>query len=297
MTKLDKVSNKEYEYRHYTDYVFKRTVQKRANGVLEFLEIPYRIHNFMLTEISSFGPELHRLDFVGEAMKNTEEICVIMECQSKLPSDDDITRFFQYVSSLRVMKNRKVELYILCTKKAPYTKREFILNDECRYTMHVISLKRFKAEKILKSIEDKIKHNHEIADREIAQLQLIAYTDYSQTALEVLLKASNLVRQLKIDENEKRAILYILDVLSANMLEKEEKNRYLEETHMNINPRDEYLINKGIENGIEKGIEKGIEIGKKDGKLEIARNLLNDGMPLEKVIKITELTKEQILNK
>ena len=81
------------------------------------------------------------MDFVGEVKKGDEDICIILECQSDLPRDDDITRFFQYVSSLRVFKNRKVELYILCTKKAPYTKKEYIINDECTYTMHVKSLR------------------------------------------------------------------------------------------------------------------------------------------------------------
>ena len=76
-----------------------------------------------------------------------------MNANQKLPSDEDITRFFQYVSSLRVFKNRKVELYILCTKKAPYTKRDYIINDDCIYTMRVKSLKDFKAKEILKKVK------------------------------------------------------------------------------------------------------------------------------------------------
>lgn len=122
---MKSIKDKKYEYKQYSDYIFKSTVQKRANGVLKFLEIPYTINNIILSEISAFGPQLHRMDFVGE------DICLILECQSKLPTDDDISRFFQYVASLRVMKNKKVELYILCTKKAPYTKKEYVLNDEC----------------------------------------------------------------------------------------------------------------------------------------------------------------------
>ena len=140
MNDLKNISNENYEYLHYTDYVFKQTVQKRANGLLKFLNIPYRIHNIILSEVASKGPALHRLDFAGEAMKNDEIICLILECQSRLPTDEDIKRFFQYVSSLSVLKNKKIELYILCTEDAPYKTREYILNDDCRYSMKVISL-------------------------------------------------------------------------------------------------------------------------------------------------------------
>ena len=42
-------------------------------------------------------------------------------------------------------------------------------------------------------------------------------------------------------ENEKEAISYILDVMSTNMLNEQDKNQLMEETEM-LNPRYEYLI-------------------------------------------------------
>lgn len=49
--------------------------------------------------------------------------------------------------------------------------------------MHVISLKDFKATDIFKSIENKLKNNYEITDEDIASLQLIIYTDFSELNL------------------------------------------------------------------------------------------------------------------
>ncbi len=49
-------------------------------------------------------------------------------------------------------------------------------------------------------------------------------------------------------------------------------------------------MEKGIEKGIEKGMEKGIE----KGKIEVARNLLKNGVDIEIIIKSTGLTKEEI---
>ena len=148
MNSLSYISKQKRNYYQYNDYIFKQTVQRRANGVLKLLGIPYTINNIILSEITDLGPKIHRLDFAGETIKNGEDICFVLECQSQLPTDDDILRFFQYVSSLLVLKKKKVELYILCMQKAPYDKKEFVLNDDCTYTMHVISLKDIKANDI-----------------------------------------------------------------------------------------------------------------------------------------------------
>ena len=246
------------EYHQYTDFIFKRTVQKYANGVLKFLNIPYEIDNIILSEIASAGPKISRLDFAGEVTKNGESICIILECQTRLTTEEDITRFFQYISSLRILKNRKVELYILLTENAPYTQKEFVINDECVYIMNVISLKNIKAKEILNRIEDKIKSNKEITQKDIASLQLIAYTDYDETPLEIIRKATELVGRLDIEENEKEAIFYILNVLSTNMLNETDQNKLMEETKMILNPRERYFNNKGIEKGREEGIEETI---------------------------------------
>ena len=97
--------------------------------------------------------------------------------------------------------------------------------------------------------------------------------------MEILKKASKLVGQLDIEDNEKEAIFYILDVLCTNMLDDDETEELMEETKM-LNPRYEYQRNEG----------------KQEGKQEIAKNLLKDGMPIEKIMKLTGLTKTQIVN-
>lgn len=143
-------------YPQYNDYDFKSILLRRANGLLKFIGIPYDITSLMLSEYTSLSPGISRIDFAGEAVKDNKVISLILECQTQLPTEDDIKRFFQYVASLRVFKNNDVELFILCTKKAPYDKKEFVINDECTYTMHMISLKEFKATQIFKDIENKL---------------------------------------------------------------------------------------------------------------------------------------------
>ena len=266
-------------YPHYHDYNFKSVLQERANGLLKFIGIQYRLLSVMMSEFTTIGPGISRIDFAGGVQKKDKVITLILECQSKLPTDDDIKRFFQYVSSMRIFKNNNVELFILCIEKAPYTKKEFIINDECTYAMHVISLKDYKAREIFKSIEDKLKNNEEITDMDIASLQVIVYTDYEESQLEILLKARKLIERIAessgMDINDKKAIVYLLNVLSVNMLDEDENDKYQEETYMMLNPTDRYLLKKG--------------------KLDVARNLLAEGFPIEKVVKFTGLSKEDIL--
>ena len=282
-----KNQSSEILYPHYHDYNFKGILQERANGLLRFIGIPYLLLSVMMSEFTTIPPGISRIDFAGEALKNQKVISLIIECQSKLPTDEDIKRFFQYVSSIRIFKNNDVELFILCIEKAPYTKKEFIINDECTYTMHIISLKDYKAREIFKSIEDKLKNNEEITDMDIASLQVIIYTDYDESQLEILLKARKLIERIAessgMDINQKKAIVYLLNVLSANMLDEDESEKYQEETYVMLNPTDRYLLKKGKREG------------KLEGKLDVARNLLAEGFPIEKVVKFTGLSKEDIL--
>ena len=259
---------------------------------MKFVKIPHRIDKFLISEYTKLGPSISRLDFVGETLHKDNALILIFECQTKLPTDEDIKRFFQYVTSIRVFKDSDVELYILCTEKPTYKKREFRIKEGCIYTMHVISLKDFKAEEIFKNIEDKLKNNDKITDDDIASLQLIVYTDFNKSKLEILNKARKLLerisQKLVFDINEKRAIIYLFDVLSTNMLNGDEHEQYVEENRMLLNPVERYFKNQGIEEGIEKGIDKG--------KLETARNLLSDGVSIDKIVKATGLSEKEILD-
>ena len=53
-------------------------------------------------------------------------------------------------------------------------------------------------------------------------------------------------------------------------------------------------IEKGIEQGIKKGIEQGLEKGIEQEKRMLAQKLKEDNVDIEKIIKYTGLTKEEI---
>lgn len=282
MSSVNQISDKKYA--QYNDYYFKSVLLERANGLLKFIGIPYEIVSIMLSEFTNVGPGISRIDFAGDVKKDDTNISLILECQSKLPTEEDIKRFFQYVASLRNFKNQNVELFILCTEKVPYDKKEFVINDECTYMMHVISLKDFKASTIFKNIENKLNNNEKITEEDIASLQLIVYTDYDELEYEVLIEARWLLeeisKQSNMDINEKNAIIYLFDVLSTNMLDDVEMEKYGEVTYMLLNPMDRFLEDKG----------------RKDGKLDDAKILLKKGFSIEEIVEITKLSQEDIRN-
>ena len=286
----------DYNYPQYNDYAFRSILQKRANGLLKFVKIPYKLNRMLISEVTNFGPSISRMDFVGEADGDGKTISLIIECQTNLPTDDDIERFFQYVSSIRIFKHNPVELYILCIKKPAYSKREFVLNDDCVYTMHVISLKDFRAKDIFKSIENKLKNNEKITDEDIAALQLIVYTDFTESKLEILNKARKLFEdvceRLEFDINEKKAIIYLFNVLSINMLDNREYGKYMEENSMILDPIERYMRDEAIKQGIEQGIEQGVLIA----KLDDAKNMLDEGISVDLIVRVTGLSEEDILN-
>lgn len=276
MSSVNQISDKKYA--QYNDYYFKSVLLERANGLLKFIGIPYEIVSIMLSEFTNVSPGISRIDFAGDVKKDDTNISLILECQSKLPTEEDIKRFFQYVASLTNFKNQNVELFILCTEKVPYDKKEFVINDECTYMMHVISLKDFKASTIFKNIENKLNNNEKITEEDIASLQLIIYTDYDELEYEVLIEARWLLeeisKQSNMDINEKKAIIYLFDVLSTNMLDDVEMEKYGEVTYMLLNPMDRFLEDKG----------------RKEGKLDDAKILLKKGFSIEEIVEITKLS-------
>ena len=60
------------------------------------------------------------------------------------------------------------------------------------------------------------------------------------------------------------------------------------------NTRDELVRREAIAEGEAKGKAEGIDEGKTIGKAEIAINLLKENYPIEKIIKVTGLTEEEI---
>ena len=57
----------------------------------------------------------------------------------------------------------------------------------------------------------------------------------------------------------------------------------------------DFAIEKGLKQGMEQGIEQGIEQGAKQEKINVAKNMLELNIEIEKIEKVTGLVREEIL--
>jgi predicted transposase/invertase (TIGR01784 family) len=69
-------------------------------------------------------------------------------------------------------------------------------------------------------------------------------------------------------------------------------NRMCQSVHVYGDEREEIGIDKGIAIGMTKGRAEGRAEGKLEGKIDTVKNLLDDGITLEKALKLTNLDRE-----
>ena len=71
---------------------------------------------------------------------------------------------------------------------------------------------------------------------------------------------------------------------------------YSYETDIKVQRREAYRegLAEGIEQGIERGIQQGIEQGAEKTKIETAKKLLIDNLPIEQIARCTALPLEKV---
>ena len=101
---------------------------------------------------------------------------------------------------------------------------------------------------------------------------------------EEIKEATVVVKQMSEDEKMQRlAFLREKAILDEQEIIETATNKGLREG-----------MEKGLEQGREEGMKQGIEQGEKRKSTEIAKELLKENMPIEKIAKITKLSKEEI---
>ena len=95
------------------------------------------------------------------------------------------------------------------------------------------------------------------------------------------------------ENKEIKKAMNTLDFISEDPKERERHNSIIMAEYNRLTSEHNFF-EAGVEEGIKKGIEKGIEKGKKEGIIKIAKAMLEKNIPIETIMEITELTKEEI---
>ena len=119
----------------------------------------------------------------------------------------------------------------------------------------------------------------------------------------------------KVKEEEQEELidwlLFLENPQSERIREKMEENEELKEAAEKLEgmSEDDYMqriadlrekaildYNSGMGNALRKGIEKGREEGEKKAKLETAKKMLEEKIPIEVIVKVTGISKEEIMS-
>ena len=77
-------------------------------------------------------------------------------------------------------------------------------------------------------------------------------------------------------------------------ISKDEKVRRIAELRQKALMDEREAEYTGYSNGLEEGIKRGIKQGHKEKSIELAKKMRNNGIDISLIMKITELTKEEI---
>ena len=113
-----------------------------------------------------------------------------------------------------------------------------------------------------------------------------------------IVKAKEVLEEISQDEHERYlAELREKYILDQNATEAAGYDKGLKVGHSEgLKEGLEKGHKQGLSDGLKQGIEKGIEQGKKENNLAIAKKMLEEKIPLETIIKITNLSKGDVEN-
>lgn len=91
------------------------------------------------------------------------------------------------------------------------------------------------------------------------------------------------------ENKEIKKAMNTLDFISEDPKERERHNSIIMAEYNRLTSEHNFF-----EAGVEEGIEKGKKEGKKEGVIKTAKAMLEKNIPIETIMEITELTKEEI---
>jgi len=145
---------------------------------------------------------------------------------------------------------------------------------DCMFQLHFIELAKLKRWKLLDESNLLVKWSLFMTAESMQDMMVVAQNE------PVILEAASIVDQINKNKEERR--LY------------EARLSFARNQEANQKAAEEDGIKKGIEIGREEGIEIGEKRGREEGIIQIAKAMLADGIPIEKVCTITGLTPEDL---
>lgn len=170
-----------------------------------------------------------------------------------------------------------------------------------------VFIRKLPKEKIYQTIKRKLKQKEPLTEQELMQLSILPLAESKKEEKQKRIREIiELANQIPTEEDQ-TFVLTNLWVSTDKFIDKqcaEMIRRCIQMTKVGRLLQEEYEQKtkeafekgerQGIEHGIQKGIQKGIQEGKQEEKINIVTMMLNDKMDIEKIIKFSGLSKEEI---
>ena len=270
-----------------SDYVFKRIFGHVGNE-----EITKDLLNAIL-ENKIMKIELDKNPILEKDL--LDDKIGILDIKAKGDNDTNINIEMQVVDKKNIEKRLLFywsKMYIQGIKESDdYEKLEKSL---------IILFTDYELEK-LKNIEKYVtqwnireKHNTQIVLTNVFEIYIIEMKKYKEkeekTELDLWLKFLENPGVMKMGEN--KSVDKAKKVLEE--ISQDERERYLAELRQKYIMDQKAIADAGYDKGVNQGRKEGLEQGKQQEKLEIAKKLKEIKLPIEEIIDITGLSKEEI---
>lgn len=272
------------------DKLFKQLLEE---FFLEFVELFYpkisklidRNHlNFLKQEIITDVVDMdkHIVDIIVETKLADEDGLVLIHVESQAQRVPDYNRMlFKYFARLHEKHQRKIIPLVVYSHDAKIHepdsyKVEFSFLKVLEFNFLMLQLKKEPWRKYIKS-------NNPVAAALISKMD---YTDEEKITLKI--EFSRMMANMSLDMARSTMLTAFFETYVK--LTEEEEVIYRDRLKTELNQQE---VEKLIELTTSYH-EKGREEGRKEGKKEIAKKLLAKNMPIEEVVEITELSREQV---
>lgn len=290
-TTLEKLRKENKVIPFLFDPIFKSVLKdEKMKGLLSFLisEVTGLDKNYVMKNIDFKDNELKRNRYL-EKGKITDLIVYIenniinIEANQVLNSgiiDKNNSYHYKIASEIIKDKLKSLVIQINIDRKNSFDQlvTEFRLRDETgKYTL-----------------DDKFINYHINIDNVLKkEYNKVKLTRFERMLLLMITEEKSVLRKISKDDEEMNYMVDKLEEMALNdgIVGLYDKEKAIERVNA-INKME--AINEGFAEGLEKGIEKGKKEGFDEAKNKMAKKMLEEGMDIEVISKIIELSKDEI---
>ena len=269
------------------DIRFHRYLYHEGNSI-EFIE----------TEIADTG---QRKDIV---VKVDDDTIQLTEFMAKGVYDEKLYSLCDYHEYTRYdpqYKGFEVKSTVVSIANPNHGKDEIKIDENITFGIECIFISKKDGRKVLNNLIDKIITNEELSDFEAIDMLMLPDTDIDIPIRALMKLICFLIANANIPDNDfkNKIILCEIKVLARFFKNKELKEMIEMLKTLNKNPEVERIIKKygqGFDSIYFDGKADGFQEGCNDTKIEVAKNLLNDGFDVEIISRNTGLSIDKIKN-